>query len=261
MSIEGCISNDMRENTVCSEAITALKGIGSFIIAFFWHYHCFFSPNRLPFIDIRYVRTIVLPLYDYGYLFVELFFMLSGFGMMRGYSERIKNGKLGFINYIFKRIKKIYPLHFITLVYVVVLELVYYSTHNTYWIYFDINLKSIALNLFLLQDGYFNNSYFKIGTHINGPAWTISEIFLLYCIFYVVRKCMKNNGHFWGTMVSLSIVYLPAILFQINLPIYNVNIGRGIICFAIGCIIEWLYSNNLLSTQNLRGGESVYLFA
>lgn len=214
------LENDDEINTGDSELITALKGIGIFVIAFFWHYYCFFSPNPKPFMNIRFVRTGVLPFYTYGFLFVELFFMLSGFGMMRGYSERIKSDNVSFKVYIFKRLKKIYPLHFVTLVYVIIVQVIYYALYNTYWMYYSINWKSIFLNLLLLQQGFCNYN-----ADINGPAWTISVCFFLYCIFYLLRKYLKKDLHFLLAMVSLSIIFLPAIVYKIDMPIYTIDIA------------------------------------
>jgi len=237
-----------KKNNEYSGAVTALKGIGIFIIAFFWHYQWFY-PAQYPFMTIPCIRKILWTLYRYGFLFVELFFMLSGFGMMSGYSERIKKNNIFFKEYIFRRLKKIYPLHFATLVYVVVLELIYYSMNNTYFIYFNIDSRSILLNLLLLHRGFF--SY---GANINGPAWTVSVCFLLYCIFYLVRKTLKRDLYFFLAMVTLSTIYLPAVIFEIEMPIYHIDIARGIICFTIGCIIEYLYSNDLLSKNNWGSG-------
>ena len=81
-------------------AIDGMKGIGACIIAFFWHYQHFKPQNGSPFFSIFPVS------YKSGYLMVELFFMLSGFGMMLGYSERVTGRLIGFREYITKRLKK-----------------------------------------------------------------------------------------------------------------------------------------------------------
>lgn len=238
-------------NIEYARPITALKGIGIFIIAFFWHYQWFY-PYQYPFMDIAYIRIILWPLYRYGFLFVELFFMLSGFGMMMGYSERIKSNDISFKNYIFRRLKKIYPLHFGALVYVIVLEIIYCSLNNSYYAYYDISWQSILLNLLLLHRGFF-----RWGADINGPAWTISVCFLLYFIFYFIRKYFKKDSYFFITMIIFSIIYLPAIIFEMKIPIYHKDIARGVICFTIGCFIEYLYSTNLLSKISPGGGYGI----
>ena len=62
--------------------IDALKGIGAFIIAFVWHYQHFTSPSKFPLSSIFEISC------THGYLMVELFFMLSGFGMALGYQKK-----------------------------------------------------------------------------------------------------------------------------------------------------------------------------
>ena len=63
--------------------------------------------------------------YSKGYIIVELFFMLSGFGMFLGYNVNISMCQISFKQYIIKRIKKIYPLFFFTLILVTTLEIWY----------------------------------------------------------------------------------------------------------------------------------------
>ena len=81
-------------------AIDGMKGIGACIIAFFWHYQHFKPQNGSPFFSVFPVS------YKNGFLMVGLFFMLSGFGMMLGYSERVTGHLISFREFIVKRLKR-----------------------------------------------------------------------------------------------------------------------------------------------------------
>ena len=72
--------------------IDGLKGIGAIIIAFFWHYQHFtqYDVRKAPLYSIFFVS------HTYGYLMVELFFVLSGFGMMVGYADRVYQKEISF---------------------------------------------------------------------------------------------------------------------------------------------------------------------
>ena len=89
--------------------IDGLKGLGACIVAFLWHYQ-HFKPEFSPFYKLMPVA------YDYGWAMVELFFMLSGFGMMAGYSDKILNRETTFKAFLLKRIKKIYPIFLFSIV-------------------------------------------------------------------------------------------------------------------------------------------------
>lgn len=62
------------------------------------------------------------------------------------------------------------------------------------------------------------------------------------------------------TMIGISGAYLPAIIYKSEIPVYNIDIARRIICFTIGCIIEYLYSNNLLTAKKPREGGYLLLY-
>ena len=58
-----------------------------------------------------------------GWILVELFFMLSGFGMFLGYGNKIIKSELTSKQYIIKRILKLYPLFFLTTILITILEI------------------------------------------------------------------------------------------------------------------------------------------
>lgn len=70
--------------------LDSIKGGAACIIAFGYHYRHFRPQDVSPFYNIIPVS------YDYGWLMVELFFMLSGFGMMLGYSDKILKHVISF---------------------------------------------------------------------------------------------------------------------------------------------------------------------
>ena len=74
--------------------LESLRGIMCFIIAFFYHYNWLMT-NNFP------IRAMSI-LYEKGYYVVETFFVLSGFGMALGYSEKLRSDNYN-IN-IFNRI-------------------------------------------------------------------------------------------------------------------------------------------------------------
>ena len=54
------------------------------------------------------------PIVTNSYLFVDLFFVLSGFVMAYAYGDKIRGG-MGFGEYVALRLGRLYPLHLFTL--------------------------------------------------------------------------------------------------------------------------------------------------
>ena len=73
-------------------SIDALKGIGALILAFAYHYKHFGQTFPLA--------NFFLFSDNYGYLLVDLFFVLSGFGIASGYQHKIQSKECSISFYI-----------------------------------------------------------------------------------------------------------------------------------------------------------------
>ena len=178
----------MNKKELCLDSI---KGGAACIVAFAWHYAHFRPKEGFPFYNIA-------PLsYDYGWIMVELFFMLSGFGMMLGYSEKILKHEISFKNYLFKRIAKLYPLFFLTLILVTILEFIYKIKVGETFVYSNYDIYHFILNLLFIQDGI-------LGTELsfNGPSWCISISFFLYILFYYIAYKSKSKNEIYYRCAS-----------------------------------------------------------
>lgn len=227
----------MKENeTLC---LNGLKGIGAFVVAFLWHYRHFPLLNGFP------MYRFLSLLYDHGYLMVEIFFMLSGFGMMCGYCDKILLHKISFKHYIFKRIRKIYPIFFLTLLFTVVLEFVYSYIYGSTFIYPNFDLYHFILNIFCVQNGVFGTDW-----SFNSPSWCISLCIVLYCIFYYV-VCTSNNKSqvFYKSLVIISFTYI----FSKQFVIINDLLFRALMCFFIGVILQIIYEKRNMFNYRLIG--------
>ena len=213
-------------------AIDGLKGIGACIIAFFWHYQHFKPQNGSPFFS-------VFPMsYKHGSFMVELFFMLSGFGMMLGYSERIIGHKISFRDFIVKRLRKIYPpFLFFTLV-TIILELAYYHRCGTTFVYGNFDIQHLIYNLLLMQDGFFGKDW-----SLDAPSWCISICMLCYLLFYLILYRVRNERHGCYVFFGAALLGTNITLSGVDYPLWNSLVGRGIACFFIGAILCTVYRN------------------
>lgn len=80
----------------------------------------------------------------YGWLPVELFFWSSGYFMHLKYSGQIKEEKICFNEYIKKRLRKIYPIYFISLLIAIFLRgFLYKDRKISFW---DLIVKGSSIN-------------------------------------------------------------------------------------------------------------------
>jgi peptidoglycan/LPS O-acetylase OafA/YrhL len=162
--------------------IDSLRGIASLAVAVFFHYRHFSSlfqpggapPRSAPF------YTLLRPLYNYGYLAVDVFFILSGFIFCHVYAESIRSRRVTAWKFFVHRFSRLYPLHFATLC--VTGVLVYAFRHQTgrFPVYQYNGLQDFVLNVLFLQSGVLDR-----GMSFNGPSWSLSIEALLYFCFFV----------------------------------------------------------------------------
>lgn len=219
--------NTMNNNNTNEKSLNALRGIGACIIAFIWHYQHFSPQDGSPFYSLW-------PLfYQYGYSVVELFFMLSGFGMVRGYESSIAQNEISFTEYIKRRFKRLLPLSWITLIVITVLQFIYKSMMGTTFIYEGFDFYHFVLNFLGMQNGILGTEY-----SFNAPSWCISVCIFCYILFYiVVKKQAKSGADLCWIYLGIGILGCALRVSGISAPIFNGVIARGVSCFFIGAFL------------------------
>lgn len=232
---------DIRELKHLS-CIDGLKGIGAFIIAFIWHYQ-HFSPKEYPLSNIFEVS------YSHGYLMVELFFMLSGFGMALGYQKRIQKKEISFPIYLKNRFCKLYPPFLIALFVTGFLECIHIMQEKTTFVYGNFDLYHFLLNLLLLQNGLITTDM-----SFNAPSWCISICMICYIVFYIVSYRTDNERFlFYKCIVGLVIAECLLCGGWGTKPVFNSQMGRGISCFSIGVMLSYAWRYRLTFDYNRIG--------
>lgn len=218
----------IKTNTAC---LNTVKFFGACIVAFVWHYQ-HFEPNGSPF------SSVFRFSYPYGWLMVELFFMLSGFGMMLGYGSKIIRHEISFPKYIRKRLNAMYPLFFITLVLVTVLEILYHRKNGTTFVYPNFDVYHFFLNLILCQDGLLGKEW-----SFNSPSWCISICMILYVIFYIVLYRSKDTRIAVYRFAGLGILGAMLLMLGWDYPVLNSLVARGLLCFSLGVALAFFHQN------------------
>lgn len=174
-----------------------------------------------------------------AYLFVDFFFVLSGFVICISYSHRLK-GKKSLYNFTVKRIGRIWPLHILMLVALLAIELSkYFLLSNA-----GVTSESSAFVGRFSIDSFFANVFLVHSLGIydfltwNNPSWSISVEFITYIIFALIVFTFKDKlKHFALTLVVLSLIILTLVAPQNMDVTYDYGLIRCISGFFVGVLI------------------------
>jgi len=220
------------------DALDSLRGLSALMVVL---YHANFSPFLYG-----------LPIIRHSYLFVDFFFVLSGFIMYYNYGRLTDTA--AFSEFISMRFFRLYPLHFALLMIFVGANAVYAflrgmghgSPPGSGDSGFD-----LILNLFLLNGLEIRPPSF------NTPSWSISTEFWTYVLFGSVLLGFRNVGKY--TMAFIFVCICLAALYAIYMR-YGVITGftlflfpRCIFGFFLGAAMGTLVSPAKLAAAAAAG--------
>jgi peptidoglycan/LPS O-acetylase OafA/YrhL len=177
-----------------------------------------------------------------GYLWVEFFFVLSGFILTHAYWARLPDllGRAGYLAFLRARLIRLYPLHLFMLLWillmVVVLRLLaqqggYLSIFDAKY-HQDVSVKGFVLSLLLVHAW----NTMKTLTW-NGVSWFVSVEFALCLLFPLLLRLAEGTLWRGFAMIAAGLSGLLALLFtsQHGLDItYHNGVLRGLCDFSIG---------------------------
>ncbi|MGH6977700.1 MAG: acyltransferase family protein, partial [Brevundimonas sp.] len=215
----------MISKTTRFEVLDALRGLCALLVVFFHlpvssHFHA-------------------LPLTRHGYLFVDFFFVLSGFVIAHAYRERIGSvGDAG--RFLIRRIGRVWPLHVVVLAAFVIIELCRMVFHFDGVGAFtgDRAPEYLVTNLMLIQA-------FGIHPHLtwNGPAWSISVEMGCYVLFAVLLLAAPRRGNLFAVVLAVigALIVLSFAPRYMNTT-FNFGLARAAYGFFLGVLVHRIWS-------------------
>jgi peptidoglycan/LPS O-acetylase OafA/YrhL len=217
-------------------SLDALRGIGALAIVF-WHWQHFFALNGTW--QAGWSRAaeplyhLFKPLYEEGWVAVDIFFAVSGFVFFWLYLEPVAQRRIGAGQFAIQRLSRLYPLYFVTLLVAAALQLSFHHQTGS-WFIFDANdwphfLKSLVLVQQWLP--------FDEAQSFNGPDWAVSVEVLLYIVFFaVVRAGLR------GAVPALALALAATLVFP-----FDGQIARGLAGFFMGGVTY--YATDAISSH------------
>jgi len=211
------VAKSLTVNTRHFAVLDALRGISAVMVVLF-HFPIGGMIYRIPCVR-------------YGWMFVDFFFVLSGFVMAHSYGARMRERYVGLREFMFRRLGRIYPMHLVTLATLVGFE-VLHSLKNPGVPTFGEARTGFAIltNLALLQ---------AFGIHAtntwNGISWSIAAEMWAYLLFGLAFKFVPRQAV--AFMLGLGLMCFFAMLkFSAHGldATYDWGFARGIMGFALG---------------------------
>ena len=161
-----------------------------------------------------------LGIIDHGFLFVDFFFVLSGFIIAHGYYRKIGQWR-DTLPFMIKRFGRVYPMHLLMLLCFLGLELTkLYSirhgmTADRAPFTGPYSLTGFAASLFLVQSlGFFHLDYW------NAPSWSISVEFWTYLLFALFALYFSRQRKRWAASAAALICLLCLLVVLFRSPRY-----------------------------------------
>jgi peptidoglycan/LPS O-acetylase OafA/YrhL len=186
------------------------------------------------------------PLFHSTSMWVDFFFVLSGFVIAHTYFDRLAGG-MSALSFMGKRFARLYPLHLAMLLgwlgYEVLKSVMWgkiavQANHTP----FEMNNAATFLsNLFLTQSlGIFPRGGW------NGPSWSISVEFYTYLVFALLMVSLHSRKvHFWLSIGSLMVVSLVVLATCTGGEFLNVEQDYGffrcVLGFGLGVLVQQLH--------------------
>ena len=171
-------------------------------------------------------------------LFVEFFFILSGFVITHGFAYK---EDLKFSSFAISRAFRLFPLHIFMLIVFLGIELGKLAAFKYAGFTFSSDpftdssaISQILPNLFLIQ------SWFPFTDHesFNYPSWSISIEYYIYLIFFIITMVFKQFKVLAWAFISLIMIWLLA-----NESTYlEKEVMRGLSCFFLGSLTYVTYN-------------------
>lgn len=204
-------------------SLDVLRGVAALAVIF-WHWQHFFAVRGTwQAVWSRSMEPHYLlfkPLYDQGWVAVDIFFAVSGFVFFWLYLEPVRRRDIGAGRFALQRLSRLYPLYVATLFVAAALELAFHRASGA-WFIFDANDWShFVKSVFLVQNWLPPDE----AQSFNGPAWAVSIEVLLYIVFFVAVRCGLR-----GPLAAACLAGLGGVIF-----FRDGQIGRGMMGFFWG---------------------------
>lgn len=186
--------------------------------------------------------------YNRGGLAVQYFWMLSGFIFAHVYRDT----QIGFTQFVGRRLARLYPLHFVTLLATAMLQAILVWLIGATLLYPFNDFYHFVLHLFFISAWGFAE-----GVSFNGPVWSVSVEIPVYIMFWAVIRTLPLSA-LSALTISLAFFLLQRVMTGTEIDTCAMLFFFGVATFHAS---RWLTSGQLLVFGIAACGAWPILFA
>jgi len=146
-----------------------------------------------PLVMAPWLEDLLQP-FRFGPWAVQVFWILSGYIFYHQYARRVGDGEVSWRTFFVHRFSRLYPLHLVTLLSVVLLQFLYAAGGLAG------PFKYNNPQNFLLHLGFASN-WWEFERSFNRPVWSVSVEVLVYGLFYLVVRRFSRSA--WPPILLL----------------------------------------------------------
>ena len=197
---------------------------------FFFQFNGYLELNLNNKLFLLPFNSIINVFYKYGDYGVQMFWCISGFIISYVYLN--KKYRVTSKEFFINRFSRLYPLHFITLILVLFIQLISKSITGNYQLFEYNDIYHFFLNLFFISGWGFHN-----GLNFNQPIWSVSMELIAYTFFFISIKYIKNFELKFLIVIYIILLFIDK---SFSAPNMNNTIISCVNLFITGTIIYFL---------------------
>jgi peptidoglycan/LPS O-acetylase OafA/YrhL len=240
------VSNQSGQPVAEIRSLTGLRGVAAWLVVVYHFRDDAAAGGAINFSEV----------WKFGYLAVDLFFILSGFVIYINYAKIFSSLNLERLKEFYcRRLARIYPLHIfmLTLFLINPIAILLFSAQGIVGERYD--PAYFIFSVLLIQNwGFFE------GLAWNVPAWSISTEFAAYLLFPFMAFSIDRLAQLriWlpiaglaGLPLLLTVAFEAANVTSLGSSISNIGIVRCVIEFALGMCLGYFYLRRSVSETRL----------
>lgn len=218
-----------RERESSLSYLNLLKIVAAICIVLFHYYTS--TPSQLGYDNPIEEKTFFGFIAYNSYVFVELFFMISGLLFVIYTIPKIVSGEK-FNHFIIKKVVRLWPLMLITTISFYLLTLLFFFVNKAYWGPASLNL------VYLAYDSFFLHYLFSNALLFNAPVWYIIVLMLVYVFAYIATLIYKK---YKSKLIYLLPIFIALAVSYSKLQLELAICARGLLSFFIGVYLGFLF--------------------
>jgi peptidoglycan/LPS O-acetylase OafA/YrhL len=209
-------------------ALDGWRGICACLVALYhWRAQLGYSVNS---------NVGALPIVRNSYLFVDFFFVLSGFVIAAGYQDRLSDRAVKFTDFLALRLGRLLPLQLFTLLLTVAItQFIILQPHD--WIEFSLKLEDVSLRAGVLNALLLHGMHTTTMLTWNHPSWSISVEFWTYVAFAGAWLALRRNTWIFALAAAC---LLPGAILRLKGHMnttFDWGFLRAMFGFALGVLV------------------------